>query len=79
MQLIAHRGGVVDKHLYAENSRQGLAEASKRGYHGVELDVRLTSDGHLIVHHDRHFGPDWRSRMRMPFSPETKASQLVET
>jgi hypothetical protein len=52
--MIAHRGGVVDDQR-AENSRQGLAEASRRGYEGVELDVRLTADGQLVAHHDPHF------------------------
>lgn len=53
-ELIAHRGGIVDKR-FAENSRQGLEEAARRGYRAVELDVRLTSDGQLLAHHDAHF------------------------
>ena len=55
MEMIAHRGGVVDER-HAENSLSGLREAHHRGYCGVELDVRLTADGALLVHHDPHFG-----------------------
>ena len=55
MEMIAHRGGVVDER-HAENSLSGLREASRRGYSGVEVDVRLTADGALLVHHDPHFG-----------------------
>ena len=55
LTMIAHRGGVVDGQR-AENSRLGLDEAARRGYTGVELDVRLTIDGALLAHHDPHFG-----------------------
>ena len=55
MEMIAHRGGVVDER-HAENSLSGLREAHRRGYCGVEVDVRLTADGALLVHHDPHFG-----------------------
>lgn len=34
-----------------ENSLAGFRRAAEQGY-GIELDVRLTGDGHLVVHHD---------------------------
>ncbi|MGK6350313.1 glycerophosphodiester phosphodiesterase [Parapedobacter sp. DT-150] len=60
-RLIAHRGGVVDS-LTAENSLSALQKASKEGYWMVEVDLRLTRDSILIIHHDpnfkRYFGVD---------------------
>jgi glycerophosphoryl diester phosphodiesterase len=47
--VFAHRGctdGFVD------NTVEAFAEAARRGADGVELDVRLTADGALAVHHD---------------------------
>lgn len=59
--LIAHRGGVVDSNR-AENSLPALKAAIERGYKMVEIDLRLTKDSVLIIHHDmnfkRYFGLD---------------------
>lgn len=52
-KLIAHRGGVVDMHT-DENSRASIEKAATDGYYMVELDVRMTRDSVLIVHHDRN-------------------------
>jgi len=54
IQWIAHRGGVVDER-HQEHSRPAIAEAIRRGYWMLEVDVRRTRDGHLIVHHDATF------------------------
>src|SRR3546814_3807029 len=60
-RLIAHRGGVVDR-VTAENSLSALKKASENGYWMVEVDLRLTRDSVLIIHHDpnfkRYFGVD---------------------
>ena len=45
----AHRGLWNDER--PENSLSAFAAARDAGY-GVELDVHLTADGHLVVHHD---------------------------
>ena len=37
---------------FVENTLEAFAEAKRLGADGVELDVRLTSDGALAVHHD---------------------------
>lgn len=61
--LFAHRGlhGGLEK--LPENSLEAFEKAAEAGY-GVEMDVRTTSDGHLIVFHDatlkRLFGRDER-------------------
>src|SRR5690606_224158 len=52
--LIAHRGGVVDDQT-AENSLASLKKASEEGYWMVEVDLRLTRDSVLIIHHDPNF------------------------
>lgn len=51
--LIAHRGGVVDDSL-SENSIKGLEEAIRRGYTHVEVDARVTGDGHVVCFHDEN-------------------------
>jgi glycerophosphoryl diester phosphodiesterase len=46
---IAHRGGAQ---LMPENTLAAFADALARGCDGVELDVQLTCDGTVVVHHD---------------------------
>jgi glycerophosphoryl diester phosphodiesterase len=46
---IAHRGGAQ---LMAENTLAAFADARARGCDGVELDVQLSRDGAVVVHHD---------------------------
>jgi glycerophosphoryl diester phosphodiesterase len=47
--LLAHRGGAGP---WRENTLQAFAGALAAGAEGVELDVRRTADGELVVHHD---------------------------
>ncbi len=51
--LVAHRGGVVDENT-SENSIKGLEEAIKRGYTHIEIDARVSKDGHVICFHDEN-------------------------
>jgi glycerophosphoryl diester phosphodiesterase len=59
----AHRGCTEasdDDPAPVENTLEAFVEARRRGADGVELDVRLTADGALAVHHDAEipgFGP----------------------
>jgi glycerophosphoryl diester phosphodiesterase len=46
---IAHRGASGHEH---ENSRAAFRRAKALGAEGVELDVRTTRDGAVVVHHD---------------------------
>jgi len=46
---IAHRGGAA---LMPENTLAAFADAIARGCDGAELDVQLTRDGVVVVHHD---------------------------
>ncbi|HXZ61671.1 MAG TPA: glycerophosphodiester phosphodiesterase [Acidimicrobiales bacterium] len=47
--VFAHRGCTE---RFLENTLDAFAEARRLGADGVELDVRLTADGALAVHHD---------------------------
>ena len=54
-QIVAHRG-YWKASEGAQNSIRALKEAVKLDVEGVELDVRMTKDGHLILHHDAKAG-----------------------
>lgn len=47
--VIAHRGA---SHDFPANTIEAFGAAADQGADGVELDVRATSDGVLVVHHD---------------------------
>jgi len=47
--VFAHRGCTEG---FVENTLEAFAEAGRQGADGVELDVRLTADRALAVHHD---------------------------
>ena len=51
---IAHRGGAA---LMPENTLAAFADAIARGCDGAELDVQLTRDGVVVVHHDFRLKP----------------------
>jgi glycerophosphoryl diester phosphodiesterase len=50
MQVVAHRGA---SHEIAEHTLGAYQEAIRTGADGLECDVRLTADGHLVCVHDR--------------------------
>lgn len=54
VNLIAHRGGVVDS-TFTENGLPALREAARQDYKMVETDMRVTADGVLIANHDADF------------------------
>ena len=51
MQIIAHRGA---KGYVPDNTLASFAKALEMGADGIELDVRMSLDGHLLVFHDEH-------------------------
>jgi glycerophosphoryl diester phosphodiesterase len=51
---IAHRGGAA---LKPENSLAAFKDAMVRGCDGAELDVQLSADGQVVVHHDYRLNP----------------------
>ena len=46
---IAHRGGAD---LWPENTLGAFKRAIELGVDGIELDLQLSADGHLVIHHD---------------------------
>lgn len=52
-KIIGHRGAAG---LALENSRDSIKTALSYDMDGIEFDVRRTSDGKLVVLHDRHTG-----------------------
>jgi len=84
--VIAHRGGVVDS-MNAENSLPALQAAVAHGYKMVEMDMRVTKDGVLIINHDatfkKYYGVDtpvnkmnWRDISRLKTS--TNGSSVLK-
>jgi glycerophosphoryl diester phosphodiesterase len=61
-KVIAHRGA---SRVEAENTTAAFRRARTLGADWVELDVRLTADGRLAVHHDAHL-PDGRPVAETP-------------
>jgi glycerophosphoryl diester phosphodiesterase len=49
-QVVAHRGA---SSLRAEHTLEAYRHALEEGAEGLECDVRLTADGHLVCVHDR--------------------------
>lgn len=47
--LLAHRGDLANA---PENTLPSFSQAIRKGADGVELDAKLTADGHVIVIHD---------------------------
>ena len=64
VRLIAHRGGVVDRQ-HIENNLPGIEEAVRRGYWMLEVDIRRSKDGKLVVHHDADFRRFYRDDRRV--------------
>ena len=56
VRIVAHRGASAD---FAENTVEAFIGAKDQGADGIELDVRLSSDDVLVLHHDAHL-PDGR-------------------
>jgi glycerophosphoryl diester phosphodiesterase len=55
-KIIAHRGASATER---ENTVEAFAAAAEQGADGIELDVRRSGDGELVVHHDPLY-PDRR-------------------
>jgi glycerophosphoryl diester phosphodiesterase len=53
--VLAHRGGAARA---PENTLRAFADAIALGADGAELDVHLTRDGQVVVHHDYCLHPD---------------------
>jgi glycerophosphoryl diester phosphodiesterase len=55
MDIQGHRGA---RALFPENTLQGFIAAAALGITAFELDVGMTADGVVVVHHDLALNPD---------------------
>lgn len=61
--ILAHRGDLAHA---PENTLASFTQALKKGADGVELDAKLTSDGHVIVIHDTTVDRTTNGKGRIP-------------
>lgn len=78
VKLIAHRGGVVDAE-HIENNLPAIDEAVRRGYWMLEVDIRESKDGRLVVHHDANFGRFYGDRRQVAEMTADQIKQLRST
>src|SRR3954452_8884067 len=64
--VFAHRGG---SKLAPENTMVAFDRGVELGADGLELDVHLSADGHVVVHHDRTL--DRTTPLRGPIAART--------
>jgi glycerophosphoryl diester phosphodiesterase len=76
--IIAHRGGVVDS-LHSENSIKALEEAIVRGYTHVEVDARITADGHVVCYHDDQLMEGTGIQEKISELPVDAVTQIILT
>lgn len=70
-KMFAHRG--CWSAIVPENSVPAVGRAARHGYMGIELDVRLTSDGKMVIMHDK-----WLNRTCRNASDYSELSEKVE-
>ena len=58
--LFAHRGGKADA---PENTIEAFKKALSSGSNGLESDIQLTKCGHVVLHHDYHFGSFFKRKV----------------
>lgn len=72
--IYAHRGASAD---HPENSLVAFAGAREQGSDWVELDVHLSADGALVVHHDFEYA-DGRVIAEHPAAERPEIAPLLE-
>ena len=58
--LFAHRGGKADA---PENTIEAFKKALSNGSNALESDVQITKCGHVVLHHDHHFGSFFKRKL----------------
>ncbi|MGH9171953.1 MAG: glycerophosphodiester phosphodiesterase [Acidimicrobiales bacterium] len=74
--VLAHRGSVAPARRVRENTIEAFELAAELGADGVELDVRLTADGQLVLHHDALVPPETEAE---PGGGERSPGVRIET
>jgi glycerophosphoryl diester phosphodiesterase len=72
-QVVAHRGA---SGLEAEHTLRAYRRALKEGAEGLECDVRLTADGHLVCVHDRRIDRTSNGKGSVSTMPLTELEKL---
>ena len=72
-KIIAHRG---DTSKHPENTLSAFQAALAEGAEAIELDVHLTADGELVVHHDYYLGNPDNGRGTLPDQPFSYVKEL---
>ena len=76
VEIIGHRGAAG---LAPENTLAAFRRACAIGVDGIELDVHLTADGVLVVHHDYALHPDLTRDANGAFSVSEARPQLHQS
>lgn len=76
MQIIGHRGA---RNEAPENTEAGFQHIRDMGLHHVELDVRLSADGQLVVIHDTSVDRTCNGRGKVNEMTSTQLQQLDAT
>ena len=76
--LIAHAGGAIGKYPYT-NSSEGINNAIISGFTMLELDLEMTSDGHIAAAHDWNYyrGMTGNEKNGSPMSLEEFKTQKI--
>lgn len=64
MLIVSHRGRGPQHH---ENTLEAFSWALQTGVDGIETDLRLTRDGHVVLYHDR-LAPDGQRVSRLSWA-----------
>ncbi|KTC84696.1 glycerophosphodiester phosphodiesterase [Legionella drozanskii] len=75
--LIAHRGAHNSKNHIIENTDAAFAAALDLGCWGIELDLRATADGVLVVNHDPTLKRLWGKNVAIKDLSFNQLRQLV--
>ena len=78
LMIIAHRGGVVD-HQHSENSFEALEAAIEQGYTHVEVDARITKDGHVVCFHNDELWEEAGINGKISELPLDSVTQIILT
>lgn len=74
-KMFAHRG--CWSKICPENSTHAVARAAQHGYMGIECDVKMTSDGQMVIMHDKTINRTCRNADYSKISGKVKVEDLT--
>lgn len=74
-KMFAHRG--CWSKICPENSVPAVARAARHGYMGIECDVKMTSDGKMVIMHDKTINRTCRNADYSRISGKVKVEDLT--